>query len=179
MDEQSENDKIIYFDQEDQLDEEITIEIEANTLNEGEEVNNAFLVDKKWKSYDRKAHYMVLDASSKMIWNDGDRTETGTWEYVQHSNLLLLNFVQPNQIQHLIYQLILLDEEIMVIQANHRLDQENPYLIYYSCSRKPGKQRLKDMIQGAAYESEKSPSWGLLWILLILLLFVLYFVIIY
>lgn len=170
---------IYYFQSEKQLPSSILEEIEYLDQPDIMVEIDGLIENKKWKSYLNKDQFLVLNDNEKLVWSNGSETHTGSWEYMSHSSLLLFNFIQPGNVQHLVYQVLHCSEEILVLKPQHAKGEEDSafYEVYYH-GRKPSQSRIQEMLLNTGGTDNK--EWLIyLTAAILLVLLVLYFMIIY
>lgn len=138
------------------------------------------LRDTKWKFLSKASKILIFNSDQQLIASDHQQANTGTWQYIEHSNLLLLNFEDEEQTKHLIYSVVLLYQHFMVLSPHQIEDDEgNPsFEIYYSSKKKP---KIKELEEQFLLLQQNTQQGTHRWVagLLLLLLVVLYFVFVY
>jgi hypothetical protein len=132
---------IYYFRTENKLPDSILEEIEYLDQSGLMVKIEGIIENKKWKSYLNKDQFIVLNDNEKLVWSNGIETHTGNWEYMEHSSLLLLNFIQPGKVQHLIYQVLHCSEELLILKPQHSRKSSSAYFEIYYQGRKPSQSK--------------------------------------
>lgn len=179
-DDSSKEDKegIYYFKSEKELPSSITEELEHIDQPDLMVDVDGLIENKKWKSYLNKDQFLVLNDNEKLVWSNGKETHTGSWEYMNHSSLLLFNFIQPGDVQHLVYQVLHCSEELLVLKPQHSKEKSASYYEVYYHGRKPSQSKVKEVLISDGEIDNKEWLIYLTAAILIFLL-VLYFMVIY
>ncbi len=150
-------------------------------LDDEPEITVEELLDTKWKFYHRASKILIFNSDDQLILGDRSDVKTGNWQYMEHSNLLLMSFEHEDKINHLIYSIVALSENILVLSPHQsdKQDAEVHFEIYYKSKRKPKVKEIEEDLIRSIRQGQENLLDTTIVVVILAILILCYFLFVY
>lgn len=157
------------------LSKKITVFLDQKRWSEIEEDIRSFIISKKWKNYTKSTSYIIFEENEKLVYQGlHSPLMVGTWSYIAHSQLILIELNKQESVQQFALELIHLDDRLLIMVESRGIasDKKTPWIIFYHNKTKPKQSELIEWIESSSKRSNNELGYFIAFALLLLIFFI-------